>query len=99
MITRWNSILIMIRSVLNLSVTEIASIKTSMPVAIKQQREVKKKFSLSSEEREMLEELKEILEWFEFVKDEFQANDVSSSRVYPSEDLLFIYLFNLRISI
>ena len=32
----------------------------------------------------MLEELKDLLELFEFVTNEFQTDDVSISRVYPS---------------
>ena len=83
-VTRWNSILFMIRSVLKVSPAEFKTIRNSMPTATLQQKEVKKKFDISPNEREMLEELKVVLEMFEFVTDEFQTNKVSISRVYPS---------------
>jgi hypothetical protein len=81
--TRWNSILFMIRSVLKLSPDEFKAIRLKMSTKTAEQRETKKKFDLSKEDREMLEELKVVLEMFEFVTDEFQSNKISISRVYP----------------
>lgn len=49
----------------------------------KKQRKVKANFNLSALEREMIKELIELLEMFEFVPNEFQSNKVSISRVYP----------------
>ena len=47
------------------------------------QRKAKAEFELTKEERDTLNELVKILELFEWVKDEFQSNRVSISRVYP----------------
>lgn len=82
-LTRWNSTLFMIRSVLKLSQTDLSSIRNNLPTNSKRQKEVKKNFGISDRERAMLEELKQILEMFEFVTDEIQGNTVSISRVYP----------------
>jgi hypothetical protein len=54
-----------------------------MPTFNKKQMEAKKKFFLSDQDREMLAELKVVLEWFEWTTDEFQTNKVSISRVFP----------------
>lgn len=81
-VTRWNSILTMIRSVLALSPVEFELIKMSMPSSTKQQRETKKQFDLNQEEREMLEELMDVLTLFEFASDELQSDNVTISRVY-----------------
>jgi hypothetical protein len=83
-ITRWNSILFMIRSVLKLSTEEIKIIRNQMPSRTKAEKDIKIKFDISTVEREMLEELKDVLEMFEFVTDEFQSNRVNISRVYPA---------------
>jgi dihydropteroate synthase len=53
-----------------------------MPTRNAKEREVRDKFHLKSNERAMLEELKEILEAFEFITDELQSNLVNISRVY-----------------
>ena len=82
-LTRWNSTLFMIRSVLKLTPFDFTAIKNNLPIKSKKQRELKKNFNLSEQERAMLHELKEILEMFEFVTDEIQTNDVSISRVFP----------------
>jgi hypothetical protein len=82
-VTRWNSILFMIRSALKLSPDEYKKIRAEMPTKTIEQKEIMRKFSLSATEREMLEELKEILEAFEFVTDELQSNRINISRVYP----------------
>jgi hypothetical protein len=82
-VTRWNSILFMIRSVLKVTPAEFEKIRKAMPMVSKKQKEAKKKFDLSDEDREMLQELKTVLEWFEWATDEFQTNTVSISRVFP----------------
>lgn len=82
-LTRWNSILFMIRSVLRLTPEEFQQIKQKMPNSTSEDKERRRKFDLSSMERIMLNELKQVLELFEWVTDEFQANDVTISRVYP----------------
>jgi hypothetical protein len=78
----------MIRSVLKLTPTELLAIRNSLPSKSKQQKEVKKNFTISDDERAMLEELKEILEMFEFATDEIQTNEVSISRVFPCINFL-----------
>ena len=72
-ITRWNSTLAMIRSVLSLTPAEFQTIRSSMKTKTAKQKEVKKNFFLTKDEREMLEELKTVLEMFEFVTDELQS--------------------------
>ena len=86
-ITRWNSILFMIRSVLKLTPVEFASIKSKLPTTTKAQKETKKNFSLNIE-REMLKELRKVLEMFEFVTDEIQGDGVTISKVYPCINFL-----------
>ena len=76
-LTRWNSILFMIRSVLRLTPEEFQQIKQKMPNSTSEEKERRRKFDLSSIERIMLNELKQVLELFEWVTDEFQANDVT----------------------
>ena len=82
-VTRWNSTLFMIRSVLKLSPEEMRTIRNNMATKTAEQRAVKRKFDLTNVEREMLEELKTLLEMFEFVTDELQSNRINISRVYP----------------
>ena len=74
-LTRWNSILFMIRSVLRVSQAEYASIRSKMPMKTIAQRKVKNAFQITDKEREMLEVLQHVLVLFEFVTDEFQTND------------------------
>jgi dihydropteroate synthase len=73
----------MIRSALKLSPDDFKKIRNEMPTRNAKEREVRDKFHLKSNERAMLEELKEILEAFEFITDELQSNLVNISRVYP----------------
>ena len=90
-VTRWNSILFMLRSVLKLTDKDFISIKNQLKnkkKLTKKQKETLANFDLSSLERAMLEELKVVLEMFEFVTNELQGNVVSISRVYPC----YIYL-------
>ena len=82
-VTRWNSILFMIRSVLKLSPEDMKTIRNQLPIKTQEQKEIKRKFDISTVEREMLEELKDVLEKFEFVTDELQSNKINISRVYP----------------
>jgi len=82
-LTRWNSILFMVRSVLRLTPEEFQQIKQKMPNSTADEKERRKKFDITNIERQMLNELKQVLELFEWVTDEFQANDVTISRVYP----------------
>ena len=82
-LTRWNSILFMIRSVLKLTPEEMKVIRDQMPNKTSEQKEIRRKFDLSYVEREMLCELQAVLEMFEFVTDEFQSNKINISRVYP----------------
>ncbi len=82
-ITRWNSILFMIRSVLRISDEDFKKIRKSMPTKTKKQLEVKSKFNINPKERAMLEELADVLTHFEWLTDNLQTNEVSISRVYP----------------
>ena len=76
-ITRWNSILFMIRSVLRLTDEDFRSVRDKMPRKTKKQRKTRKSFELKSKERAMLEELAQILEHFESLTDNLQTNEVS----------------------
>ena len=82
-LTRWNSTLFMVRSVLKLSPNEMTSIRNKLPKRTAKQKETRNNFSIDEKERKMLEELKQLLEMFEWVTDELQYNKVSISRVYP----------------
>jgi hypothetical protein len=87
-LTRWNSTLFMIRSVLKLTPVEFALIRNKLPSKTEKQKQTKKNFNLTAIERKMLEELKQVLEMFEFVSDELQADGVTISKVYPCIDFL-----------
>lgn len=76
-VTRWNSILFMIRSVLKLTATDFASIRKEMSTKTARQKEIKKNFNLTSIERDMLLELKIVLEMFEFATNELQCNNLN----------------------
>jgi hypothetical protein len=85
-ITRWNSILFMIRSVLKLTPEDFKNIKKKMkekPNKTKKQIEVINNFHLTETEIEMLKELEELLSMFEIMTNEFQSDGASSSAVYP----------------
>lgn len=82
-LTRWNSTLFMVRSVLKLSPNEMTTIRNKLPKRTAKQKETRNNFSIDEKERKMLEELKQLLEMFEWVTDELQSNKVSISRVYP----------------
>ena len=74
-ITRWNSILFMIRSVLRLTDQDFVDIRNKMTARTEKQKLFKKNFKLERVEREMLVELRELLEMFEFVTNEFQCKN------------------------
>ena len=85
-ITRWNSILFMVRSVLKLTKEDFDSLRKRMNSKknkTQKQKETIKNFNLSETEIPMLKELEELLSHFEWMTNEFQSNEVSSSRVYP----------------
>lgn len=90
--TRWNSILFMVRSVLKLTPTEYKTIRDQLPKTTTKQKRVAKNFDINATERERLEELVAVLDPFEFVTDEFQSNEVSISRVYPCIEFLLTKL-------
>ena len=48
-----------------------------------EQRKIREKLCVKTVERGMLEELKVVLEAFEFVTDELQSNKINISRLYP----------------
>ena len=73
----------MIRSVLKLKPEDFKEIRDEMSANNATQKEIREKFSLNEQERELLNELKTVLEWFEFVTDELQSNKINISRVYP----------------
>jgi hypothetical protein len=80
-ITRWNSILFMIRSVLRFSPTQFNEIREKLPTKTKKQRQVKNKFELKALEGASLKQIRVVLEPFEYVTDQLQSNRVTSSRV------------------
>ena len=87
-LTRWNSILFMIRSVLKVTPAEYIIIRSKMPYKTQAQKLAKKNFVITEKEREMLEDLQHVLLLFEFVTDEFQSNQISISRVIPCYNYL-----------
>ena len=88
MVTRWNSILFMIRSVLNITPQEWADVRDKMKTTTFKQIIQKRKFEITELDRSMLSELESLLTMFELITDEFQSNKVSISRVYPYIDSL-----------
>ena len=94
--TRWNSILFMIRSVLKLKSEDFKRIRDEMVAVNANQKDVREKFALNDHEREMLTELKIVLEWFEFVTDELQSNKINISRVLPCVEFLKKKLINKK---
>ena len=61
----------------------MAQIRQKLPTKTAKQKEVKKIFLITD-----TEELKELLEMFEWVTDEVQTNKVSISKVYPCVNYL-----------
>ena len=78
--TRWNSFLFQYRSILRLSAVDLQKIRSSMPHRTVKQQNARNNFGLKFEEREKLQELVDVLELFEFVTDEFQADGVTISK-------------------
>ena len=87
-ITRWNSTLFMVRSVLKLTPSEMVVIRNKLPKKTAKQKETRNNFFIDDTERKMLEELKQLLEMFEWVTDELQSIKVSISRVYSCINFL-----------
>jgi hypothetical protein len=97
-VTRWNSILFMVSSVLKITPADFKAIRDSMPSKPANKAKIKLNFNLTNLEREMLSELKEVLELFEWATDEFQSNLVSVSRVWPAINTLkFKLLENIHL--
>ena len=69
---------------LKLSAEEFDRLRRSLPIRTSRQKDTVKLFTLSVEDREILEELREVLEEFESVTNDLQTNQVSISRVYPA---------------
>ena len=82
-LTRWNSILFMVRSVLKLSPADFVKIQKSLPNKSFKQKETRANFEITSTECAILKELVELLESFEFVTNQLQGDGVSISKVYP----------------
>jgi hypothetical protein len=78
----------MIRSVLKLKSEDFKRIRDEMVALNATQKEVREKFSINDNEREMLNELQIVLEWFEFVTDELQSNKINISRVLPCYEFI-----------
>jgi hypothetical protein len=93
-VTRWNSILFTVRQVLKLSPQDLKQIRDQLPNKTSDEKERRKKFDISEIEREMLMELKDLLQMFEFVTDELQSNRINISRVYPCIEYLRENLIN-----
>ena len=86
----------MIRSVLKLKSEDFKRIRDEMVAVNANQKDVREKFALNDHEREMLTELKIVLEWFEFVTDELQSNKINISRVLPCVEFLKKKLINKK---
>lgn len=76
--TRWNSTLFMIRSILRLSSDELKKV-----VSLFQDKKLRDQYRITATEREMLEELKEVLSYFEEFTNELQSDSLTISKVYP----------------
>lgn len=74
-ITRWNSILFMIRSVLKLTDKDFKMLRDKMNKKTEKQKEVRNNFKLSETERNMLIELEKLLSLFEWMTNEFQSKN------------------------
>jgi hypothetical protein len=81
--TRWNTYLFVTKSVLKLSQEQYKEVRESMRKSTPKEQAARAAFGLTLVEREMLTELKDVLEMFQFCQLELQSNKVSISRVYP----------------
>ena len=70
----------MCRSVLKVSHAEFKKIRESLPNKSAKQKATRKKFDISQTDRDMLEELVQLLEAFEWVTNELQGNTVTISK-------------------
>ena len=85
--TRWNSSLAMAKSVLKLTSQEYLKIRESLSnkgYKTEAHQRAIRHFDLKYSDRMLLEELVDLLEPFEWATDEFQSNEVSISRVFPT---------------
>jgi hypothetical protein len=73
----------MIRSGLKLKPDDFKRIRDEMVAVNANQKEVREKFALNEYERDMLNEFRIVLQWFEFVTDELQSKKINISRVLP----------------
>ena len=80
----------------NVTPEQFKKIKEKMPNKTKKQKIARKSFEITTEEREILQELVTILGWFEWVTDEFQSNRVSISKVFPCVTFLRRKLSNVE---
>ncbi len=87
-VTRWNSILFMIRSVLKITPEEWTLVRGRLNRKTYKAEQKYKKFLITEQERSVLVELQSVLNMFELITDEFQSNRISISRVYPCIDSL-----------
>ncbi len=96
-VTRWNSTLFMVKSVLSLTDNQYSKVRNHMysihhvngkSNETTKQMEIRKKFILNKDEKDTsratLEELVFVLEGFLKVTNMFQGDGVTISRVYPS---------------
>ena len=79
----------MCRSVVKVSSAEYKKIRSSLPSVSRKQKETRRLFDLPDLDREMLDELVNLLEAFEWVTNELQGNKVTISKVYPCIEFLF----------
>ena len=77
----------MIRSVLKLSPDELKRV-----LSLLTDKKDREKLKITSTDREMLEELKDVLGFFEQFTDQLKSDKVSISKVYPSVSGLKVYL-------
>ena len=84
-VTRWNSVLFMLRSVQKITQEQMESIREKMRKRAQtlKKKEVVKKFCLTEIDRAVIDELVDLLEIFDWVTDEFQGDGVTVSRVIP----------------
>jgi hypothetical protein len=70
-------------SVDEISVEEFNELNAALPTRTQQEKDVKKKFKLTTTQRAMIKELIVILKPFQFMTNELQSNRVNISRVIP----------------
>ena len=78
----------MCRSVLNVTPAEFKKIRDCLPKKTDKQRATRRNFDISQTDRDMLAELVQLLEAFEWVTNELQGDTVTISKVYPCIEYL-----------